>query len=98
VLRTLLLCCLLAGAVVVPVGAEDQTILPLASDTAQDVRPVGGDSGQDVRALDGADQRIDTPEPPTPAGKVASAAGKVVLGVTAAVVSLGFMVASLLFF
>ena len=97
--RTLLLCCLLAASAAAPLWAVEQTITPLTNDVGQDVRPIGGDDGQTVRAVDpGAEQSIDTPEPPGPVAKAASTAGKVVLGVAGGALALGFMVASLLFF
>ena len=80
-----------------PVRATEQTVVPLSPGTEQDVRPIGGDTQRVEPVEQVASQTVDAPEPPTPTAKAASTAGKVVLSVMAAVVSVGVMAASLLF-
>jgi hypothetical protein len=92
---------LLAGIVLGArtLGATEQTITPLTPPDEQRIERLGGESGQNVEAIASADdtQRIDVPVPPSPTAKKASTAGKFVLGVAAAGISLGAMAASLIF-
>jgi hypothetical protein len=83
----------LAGA---PVRAIEQEIEPLTPPAEQHVEIVGAAE----QGVDGIDQQalevVEPHEPPSPAAKAASNVGQAILGVTAAVVSLGVMAASLL--
>lgn len=88
------------GLGVLPSGAVEQTIEPLNPGVEQRVEIIGGggDTQEQVRTVDAQDVETVVPhEPPSPAVKAASTAGKVVLGVVGAGVALGAMVASLLF-
>ena len=98
--RALPLALLLAGLVATAVLAAEQRVEPLAPPIEQRVEAVGaGDHESDVQAVEIiGEQDIGAQEPPSGPQKAASTAGKVVLGVAAAGISLGFMVASLLFF
>jgi hypothetical protein len=97
-----LLTVLLAGATlaVAPARATEQTITVLTPPHEQRVEAVGGT--EDLQRVDavaeGQLQPVAAQEAPSPAAKAASTAGKVVLGVSAAAVAVGFTVASLLFF
>jgi hypothetical protein len=83
----------LAGA---PVRAVEQTIEPLTPPVEQQVVTIGG-AEQGVEGIaPQAIEEVEAKEQPSPVGKAASTVGKAVLGVTAAVVSLGVMAASLL--
>lgn len=91
----LVLAALLAGAGWV--AATEQTIEPLTPPVDQRVERLGGDVDQQVIPVaPGDEQRIGAHEPPSPSAKTASTVGKFVLGVTAAVVALGAMAASLI--
>ena len=84
----------LAGAAV----PAEQTVTPLPPATEQRVEPVDAGSEQHVEQIDPAEaQRISTREKGSVRRGVETA-GKVVLGVVALGVSLGFTVASLLLF
>ncbi len=91
----------LSGLVAVaPSRAVEQTIEPLNPTGIEErVDPIGG--GEQVEAVRGLDHQtvegVAPAEPPSPAVKVASTAGKVVLGITGAGIAIGSMIASLLF-
>jgi len=87
----------LAGAL--GAGASEQTILPLMPPAEQRIELLGsGEEVQDVEAIDDAEvQAVMHHEPPSAAGQTVSTVGKIAAGVAAAALSLGFMVASLLF-
>lgn len=91
-----------AAAVLPPTSARavEQKIEVLTPPHEQRVETLGGtDDLQQVQALDDSRTQIVGPhEPPTPAVKAASTAGKIVLGVAAAAVAVGATLASLLFF
>jgi hypothetical protein len=97
---SLLLMLLLAGATfaVGPARAVEQTIRVLTPPAEQRVEALGGtDDLQHVEAVDESQiQRMGAQEPPSPAAKVAASVGKFTLGVAAAAVSVGVMVASLI--
>jgi hypothetical protein len=83
-----------------PVRGVEQRITPLNPSEEQRIEHLGHPddvAGVDAVPIAGADQAIAPAEPPSPAVKAASTAGKVVLGVTAAGLALGAMAASLLF-
>ena len=84
------------GFGVVPGGAVEQTITPLTPPVEQRVQQLG-DNEQQVRSVDAQNVETVVPhEPPSPAVKAASTAGKVVLGVVGAGIAVGSMVASLM--
>lgn len=99
---SLLLTVLLAGAtlVVAPARATEQTIEVLTPPHEQRVEAVGGtqDLQGVVAVAEGQPQAVAAQEAPSPAAKAASTAGKIVVGISAAAVAVGFTVASLLFF
>ena len=99
---SLILIVLLAGATVLVSTARgvEQNIEVLTPPVEQRVVALGGTEDlQQVQAIDAAEaQRIASQDPPSPAAKAASVAGKVVLGVVAAGVAVGATVASLLLF
>lgn len=91
----------LAGLLLGSLGfaaSDEQTITPLTPPVEQRIVPIGG-GGQRIAAIPPADdtQRIDVPQPPTPSQKAASTAGKFVVGVAAAGISVAAMAATLLF-
>src|SRR5262249_40115484 len=93
---------LLAGIVFGPRGfaaGVEQTITPITPPVEQRIERLGGDGGQRVDALASADdaQRVDVPGPPTATQKAASTAGKFVVGVAAAGISVAAMAATLMF-
>jgi hypothetical protein len=79
-----------------PVRAIEQEIEPLTPPAEQRVEVIGGTE----QGVEGVDQQalevVEPHDPPSPAAKAASNVGQAILGVTAAVVSLGVMAASLL--
>jgi hypothetical protein len=96
------LAALLLVAALVGVGLADpgvQEIRPL--DTGeQRIEAIGGtDAQQVVQPVDAAEANaVAGVEPPSTAGKVASAAGKVAVGIGATAFALGFTFASLMLF
>ena len=88
----------LAGA---PGAAEspEQTVTPVAPGVEQRVEPVETGDVQRVEPLDpGEAQRVSGEESKGPVRRGLATAGKVVVGIVALGVSLGFTVASLLLF
>lgn len=85
---------------VAPSRAVEQTIEPLnPTGIEQRVDAIGGEQVETVRGFDAqTDEGVSAAEPPSPAVKVASTAGKVVLGITGAGIAIGSLIASLLFF
>jgi hypothetical protein len=100
--RTLALVVLVAGlAIVVPSGADvilEQTVTAITPSQEQTVVAIGAPQEQQVQAvvMDGT-QIVGPNVPPTEADRAASAAGKVVLGVASAALSLGATAAMLMF-
>jgi hypothetical protein len=100
--RLLTLVVLVAGlAMVVPSGADvitEQTVTAINPSQEQQVVAITPPDEQQVEALamDGT-QIVGPNVPPTEADRVASTAGKVVLGVASAALSLGATAAMLLF-
>jgi hypothetical protein len=87
------------GLAAAPVRGVEQRIEVLNPPEEQRVEQIvaPGDDGQ-VQGLAAVDpQAVDPAEPPSPAAKAASVAGKVVLSVAVTGVSLAAMAASLLF-
>lgn len=76
----------------------EQTVTPIAPRGEQRVEPVTPPAEQRVEALDAAGAQQVTGASKSPAASAANGVAKVVLGVVAAGVSIGVMVASLLFF
>jgi len=92
---------LLAGAPILfgeRARATEQAIVPLTPPGEQQVAPIGpAASGQVVQGVaPSQEQGIGPVEPPTENEKAASTAGKVTIGVLAAVVSMAAMAAQLL--
>ena len=76
----------------------EQTITPITPGAEQRVEPVAPPGEQQVQALDAAGAQDIRDASRSPAGRAAHGIAKVAVGVVAAGVSLGVMVASLLFF
>ena len=95
--RVLPLALVLAGIVVTAAVAE-QRIEQLTPPVEQRVEAVGAGAGEaDVRGVEQVvSQDVGVQEPPTASQKAASTAGKVVLSILAAGISLGAMAASML--
>jgi hypothetical protein len=96
--HSILLVCLVAGALVGTVPAAEQTIEQLAPAQEERVEAIGqADDVARVDPMDPAGQEDVAPnEAPGPIQKAATTVGKVVLGVVSAAVAVGVMVASLL--
>lgn len=100
--RLVALVVLVAGmAMVVPSGADvitEQTVTAIAPTQEQSVVAIGAPQEQQVEALAMNGTQIVGPNvPPTEADRAASAAGKVVLGIASAALSLGATAAMLMF-
>jgi hypothetical protein len=103
--RRLAAVALLSGALVirvaVPVGATgepaEQTVVPITPSVEQRVEPIAPPAEQHVEQLDGDGVQHVSGEQKTVFRRSAEGAAKVVVGVVAAGVSIGAMVASLLF-
>lgn len=99
---SLLLTVLLAGATLVtaPARATEQKIEVLTPPHEQRVEAVGGT--EDLQRVDavaeGQAQQVAAQEAPSPVVKAATTAGKIVTGISAAAVAVGFTIAALLFF
>ncbi len=91
---------LLAGAPILfgeRARATEQAIVPLTPAQEQQVVPIGPAGGQVVQgATASQEQAIGPKDPPSESEKAASTAGKVTIGVLAAVVSMAAMAAQLL--
>jgi hypothetical protein len=78
--------------------AVEQTVEAIVPPGEQQVEPIAPRQDQAVDGVQRTGEQAVAPlEPPSPAAKAASTAGKVVTGVAAAAVSLGAMAAMLLF-
>lgn len=94
---------LLAGALAWPVtvsASAEQAVTPIEQVPEQRVQAIGGQGEQRVDDLtaEQAEQAVNGTTPKSGAQRAASTAGKIALGVVAAVVSIGTMAASLLLF
>ena len=80
-------------------SAAEQTVEPIVPQAEQRVDDVSSPATERIEALDApGTQAVEASESSGPVGHAASAVGKAALGVLALGVSLGFTVASLLFF
>ncbi|HEV7733074.1 MAG TPA: hypothetical protein VGR62_12970 [Candidatus Binatia bacterium] len=100
--RVLALLVLVAAmTAVVPSGADvitEQTVTAIPQTEEQQVVAIAQPQEQDVQAMDVSGVQIVGPNiPPTEADRTASAAGKIVLGVASAALSLGATAAMLMF-
>jgi hypothetical protein len=104
VVRGFVAVALLAGAlswsVTVPAATGDQTVTAIEQVPEQRVEGIAPQGEQRVENLtaEQAEQTVNGTAPKSGAQRAASTAGKIALGVMAAVVSIATMAASLLFF
>jgi len=99
--RARVLLALLAGIAPAAVArGVEQTVTPIVPRVEQRIEAVTP-SGivQDVRPIDAQQvQAVSEPEPPNASAEAASTAAKIGTGILAVAISVGFMIASLLFF
>jgi hypothetical protein len=96
-LSALLFAIALASAVGAANDPDAQTVTPVAPAAEQQIQAVAPAGEQQVQVVDQSGVQQVTPGTSSPAGRVARGIGKAVVGVFAGVVSVGVMVASLMF-